>query len=454
MQTNERNATLSLSAIMAFRMLGMFMVLPVLSLYAGKLPGATPILVGFALGVYGLTQACLQIPFGALSDKIGRKPIITAGLILFAAGSLFAAMSHSITGIIIGRALQGAGAIGSTILATISDITKDEDRSKAMALIGMSIGFSFAIAMILGPMINAWLALSGIFWATFAFALIGIVLLHTVVPTPPRLVTSSTVRPSLRRISAVFHNTQLLRLNLGIFCMHAIMTATFIAIPVLLLHFMHVSQTEQTAIYLTVLILSFFIMIPFIIIAEKKRKMKAVFLGAIGTLIASQLLLTIFHTSIASITLTLLLFFTAFTLLEASLPSLVSKIAPIEFKGTAMGVYSTSQFLGIFIGGSMGGIIFSHYYLSGIFLFCSILGCIWLFFAASMKQPPYLSTFLFSIDELKPDMLEQLRRQLLNSTAIAEVAIIQSEKTIYIKADKKNITKEQLRNLINQGNLP
>ncbi|MCH9644687.1 MAG: MFS transporter [Gammaproteobacteria bacterium] len=451
MHKNEKSAVVSLALIMAFRMLGLFMILPVFSAYAGELKGATPTLIGVALGVYGLTQACLQMPFGALSDRIGRKPIILTGLLLFAIGSAVAALSTSITGVIIGRAIQGAGAVGSTVLAMVADLTRDEHRSKAMAMIGLCIGISFTIAIIVGPILNSWWHLSGLFWTTMGLALIGM-LLTIYVPTPPKLV----VHPDLEARSGVFEsvlsNTQLLRLDLGIACLHAILTATFVAIPILLTHILRLHEEGQIFMYLVVLVVSFILMVPLIIIAEKKRKMKSIFNGAIAAIAASQILLYFFHHSVYSIGALLLLYFTAFILLEASLPSLVSKISPIRNKGTAMGVYSTSQFFGIFVGGIVGGALFGHYGLKGVFVFSIIVAAIWLITAVTMKQPPYLSTIIISPPSTA-DCGSDLYHKLRKIAGVAEVAFLPDEQLVYFKIDKKIISEDELRNRIETGNL-
>lgn len=447
---HEKSAVFSLALIMSFRMLGLFMILPVFSAYAHELAGATPTLIGIALGIYGLTQAILQMPFGSLSDRIGRKPIILLGLIFFAVGSVIAAMSHSITGVIIGRAVQGAGAIGSTTLALVADLTRDENRSKAMAFIGLFIGASFTIAVILGPIINNVWHLNGIFWVTAALAVVGIILLFTIVPSPPTLVMHPDVESSPHTIRSILKNKQLLRLDLGIACSHAILTAIFIAIPILLTHVMHLGQSTQISLYLSVLIFSFIGMVPFIIFAEKKRQMKTIFIGAVATITASLLLLYYFHSSAMSIGILLLLYFTAFTLLEASLPSLVSKISPIRKKGTAMGIYSTSQFFGIFVGGALGGFLYGHFGLNGVFLFAFSTGLLWLIFAISMKQPPYLSTIIINIPAGQP--LENFHN-IGKIAGVSEVALMTNEQLIYVKIDKKIITEDELRNRIETGNL-
>lgn len=452
MLQRERRAVSSLSLIMAFRMLGLFMILPVFSAYATKIPGATATLIGVALGIYGLTQACLQLPFGMLSDKIGRKPIITIGLLLFAAGSIVAALSHNIYGIIIGRAVQGAGAIGSTCIALVADLTRDENRSKAMAFIGISIGMAFTLALVVGPILNTWFSLNGIFWATAIFAAIGLILLFTGIPTPPKLAAHPEAETS-GRLKSILTNSELLRLDVGVACSHAILTSTFFAIPILLTHILHIHEWGQIVFYVVIMLLSFVFMVPFIIIAEKKRKMKAIFAGSVLTIALAQLLLLFFHLHVIVIGVLLFAFFVAFTILEASLPSLVSKIAPIRNKGTATGVYSTSQFFGIFVGGLLGGWIYSHYQIIGVFSFGTVVGFIWFVIAASMKQPPYLSTMIFS---LSPEIVahqQDYYHKLKSLTGVGEIAFIPDENLIYIKADKKIISENELRNLIQKGNL-
>ena len=398
MHIKERTAIASLAAIMAFRMLGLFMLLPVFTLYTHKIALATPALMGLALGIYGVAQACFQIPFGILSDYLGRKPIIVGGLILLGLGSMVAAIAHSIYWIIIGRALQGAGAIGSTILATIADLTGDEDRSKAMALVGIAVGFSFAAALILGPAINAWFQLSGIFWSTVLFAGLGIVLLYTTVPTPPKIFLHPEVKPEKGSFKKVLRDRQLLRLDLGIFSLHCILTAFFIGIPVVLSKMVRLTEHQQALLYLNTMLLAFIVVIPLIIIGEKKRKLKSFFIGAITLLVICPILLFFLPRSFSSIGIILFFFLTAFTLLEAILPSLISKVAPIRYKGTAMGIYSSAQFLGIFVGGSIGGWIFGHFDVSGLFIFCATVGLIWLVFVIAMKQPLYTSTIIVKLN--------------------------------------------------------
>lgn len=448
MKTQERRSIIAISLIMSSRMLGLFMILPIFAVAAAHLSGATAGLIGLALGIYGFTQAALQLPFGWLSDRFGRKPIITIGLIIFATGSIVAAMSTSIYGIILGRALQGGGAIGSTLLALLADSTRDEFRSKAMAMIGMTIGVSFSIAFIVGPLVNTYFHLNGIFWLTAIFSVISIILLHTLVPTPPKLLVDPMVEAQASQIGALLKNTALLRLNLGIFSMHAILTASFMALPNVL-NSINVTAHQQTLLYLSVLVLAFITMLPFLIFAEKKRRLKQMFLSAVVLITTVEIILFFLHSHFWILVLSLFLFFCAFSLLEATLPSLVSKIAPLQRKGTAMGVYSSSQFFGIFIGGSIGGLVLGYFGAGGIFLFCALIGLIWLSCAYSMPEPPYLSTIIVADCNLTANLAQILKHQ----AGVAELAYVANAQLLYVKIDKKIISEDELRKRIKQGNL-
>jgi len=444
---DERRSAISLASIYSFRMLGLFMILPVFSLYAHGLKGVTPTMIGLAMGVYGLTQAILQIPFGMLSDRIGRKPIITIGLIIFVLGSVVAAMAthaNNMTGIIIGRALQGGGAVGSAVLALAADLTREEHRLKVMATIGMTIGVSFAIAMIGGPLINNWVGLSGIFWLTAVLGLTGIAVLHLWVPTPrhSRLHRDTEAVPAQFR--EVLSDTQLLRLDLGIFTMHLVLTALFVALPVALRDNAGLAEDHHWFVYLPVMALGFFTMVPFIIIAEKKRRMKQIFAGAIAVLGLANLGLYEFHQTLSAIVVALWVFFAAFNLLEASLPSLVSKMAPAQSKGTAMGVYSSSQFLGIFVGGSAGGWMFQHHGFDGVFLFCTAMVGIWLVAAITMRSPRYLSTFLLNVGDIDQARARALGIELAQIPGAAEAVVIPEDRVAYLKVDNSALDREAL----------
>jgi len=383
MTANERRAATSLATIMSLRMLGLFMILPVFSLYADQLQGATPILIGIAMGIYGLTQGIFQIPFGMLSDFYGRRKIITLGLIIFVLGSIIAAQSDSIYGMIIGRALQGVGAVGSTIIAMIADLTRENQRAKAMAIAGVTIGLSFSLAMMLGPLLGNWINL---FWLAAIFGAIGIVLLFTWVPTPEKTTWHKDTEPDPKQFTHLLKNPDLMRLNSGIFLLHAILTASFVILPLSLENLAGLSGKQQWLLYLPILLIAFLLSIPCIIIAEKKHMVKTFFLGAIATLGMAELFLWIFAHELLLSALGLLLFFTAFSVLEAYLPSLVSKSAPPAQKGTALGIYSCSQFLGIFVGGSLGGWLYGAVGLTDVYLLCVALTILWLLIAFKMKQ--------------------------------------------------------------------
>ncbi len=356
MKFGERRTVVSLAVLYAMRMLGLFMMLPVFSVLGQSLTGATGYLIGLAIGAYGLSQAVLQVPFGLLSDRYGRKKLIVVGLLIFAAGSIVAAVSESIYGVIAGRLLQGAGAIASVLMALLSDLTKEENRTKAMAVIGMSIGIAFSAALVLGPIVAGWFGLSGIFWLTACMAGMGIIIITFLVPTPVMGVRHRDAQPAMDMVSLALNNSELRRLDFGIFALHLCLTAVFVVLPLGLIENFQLGQTEHWPVYLSVTACSFFAMIPFIIVGEKKRKMKPVLLAAIALLSLSLLWLVFIDDSLTEMWFGLFAFFMAFNLLEASLPSLVSKISPAGVKGTAMGVYSMSQFLGAFFGGVCGGL--------------------------------------------------------------------------------------------------
>jgi MFS family permease len=448
MSSGETRAASGLALVFAFRMLGMFMVLPVLATYGMDLAGATPALIGLAIGAYGLTQAFLQIPFGVVSDRIGRRPVIYAGLIIFALGSVLAAQADSIWGVIAGRVLQGAGAISAAVMALLSDLTREQNRTKAMAMIGMSIGVSFAVAMVVGPLLTNAFGLHGLFLATGALALVGIALVAFVVPKASAHTLHRESGVARGQMLATLKHPDLLRLDLGIFVLHSILMASFVALPLALVERAGLPKEEHWWVYLTALVISFFAMIPFIIYGEKKRKMKSVLLGAVATLMLVELFFWAFGSSLKALVIGTVIFFTAFNLLEASLPSLISKVSPAGGKGTAMGVYSTSQFLGSAMGGILGGWLFQHGGLGVVFIGCAALCALWLAIAVTMREPPYVTSLRLP---LSPQAMREtgLAERLKAVPGVTDAVVVAEEAAIYIKLDKEILDRTALERLVN-----
>ena len=388
MSPEERRTGASLASIFALRMLGLFLILPVFSVYAKTLPGGDNLaMVGLALGAYGLTQACFQIPYGIASDIFGRKRVIVIGLLLFALGSFVAAWAPSIEWIIAGRVIQGMGAISAAVTALAADLTREEHRTKVMAMIGSSIGLVFALSLVAAPVLYGWIGMGGLFSMTGVLALTAIVLLIKAVPPAPA--PHGHEKLPLRR---VLFDGDLLRLNFGIFSLHMTQMAMFVVLPHALVNFGDLAAAEHWKVYLPAVLVSFAIMVPAIIAAEKKDKMRPVFIAAVGLLVVVQIGLYFLHQSLWSLAAWLLLFFVAFNVLEATLPSLVSRTAPPSAKGAALGVYNTTQAIGLFVGGALGGYIAQHFGDNAVFAACTGIVLLWLAVANTMNFPPRRAT--------------------------------------------------------------
>lgn len=382
MSALEIRASASLASIFALRMLGLFLILPVFAVYARGLDGGvSPTLIGLAMGIYGLTQGMLQIPMGIASDRFGRKPVIYVGLALFALGSFVAAATDQIGWIIVGRALQGAGAISAAITALIADTTRDAHRTKAMAMVGSSIGLTFAGSLVLAPVLYRWIGMGGIFALTGVLAMVAMGVVRWVVPEAPPAPVGHAVP-----LREVLVNADLLRLNLGIFVLHLVQMAMFVVVPVLLVDAVHLPLAEHWTIYLPVVVTSFAVMVPLIIAAERGGRMRQVFLLAIALLVATQALLWVAH-ALWMFVVALLVFFIGFNVLEATLPSLVSRTAPPAAKGAALGVYNTTQAIGLFVGGALGGWLSRQVGPGAVFGMCMALALLWAGVALTMGFP-------------------------------------------------------------------
>ena len=449
MTTSEKRAVASLASIYALRMLGLFLIMPVLSLFAEQLDGSTPSLIGMAIGIYGITQAILQIPFGLMSDRYGRKKLIIIGLLLFFAGSVVAALSTSIYGVLLGRAIQGSGAIAAPIMALVADLTQEVHRTKAMAIIGLSIGVSFGIAITAGPVIAGFIGVHGIFWLIAILSLLAILVILYKVPNPKQSKKHRDAELVPGQFMKILKNPNLLRLDYGIFVLHAILTASFVVVP-LLLRDAGLLPALHWQVYLPVFVISMAAIIPFIILAEKKRKMKPVFIGAIAALVIADLGLMQFHSSLPGIIGFLWLFFTGFNLLEATLPSLISKTAQGDLRGTAMGVYSTCQFLGAGIGGGVGGWCYGAYGASGVFIFCAAIAASWLLLSFSMTPPRYWANLLISLEKLSATEADAFAAEILTLNGVEEVTLHNDEAVAYLKVDNQLLNKEQLQAVITQ----
>ena len=441
LQRTELKTTGYMATIFALRMFGLFMILPIFAVYGQELAGASPLLIGTAIGAYGLMQAILQIPFGMMSDRFGRRPLLLIGLVLFIAGGAVAAMSDHIYGVIAGRALQGAGAIASVIMALIGDVVSEKNRTRAMALIGMSVGASFILALILGPLLAAWLGLSGLFWAT---TLLGAVALLVAFSVPVPKSHQGELLPAGERFRRVLRNKTLLRFDVGIFTLHVIMTASFVVVPALLTERLGMSLQSHSLLYLGVLIAGFVAMVPLVIRAERRGAVPVKRL-AIVLMAISQLLLALAGAELWHYVLALLVFFAAFNLLEALLPSLVGRAAPAGTRGTAMGVYSSSQFMGVFVGGQLGGALYQWFGPQAVFYGCMALAVVWLLVLSGMQELPRLENRVLQL--LPGQDWQVLSGQLHQVPGVEEVVVVEEQAMVLLKIDTGALDEGQLQGL-------
>ena len=372
MSSTERLFALKISLVMAVRMLGLFMLFPVMSVYAADYESATPFLIGMAIGIYGLTQAIFQIPFGYLSDRFGRKPILLAGLLVFLFGSIMAANTSNIIIVVIGRAFQGGGAISAVLMAFLADSVSEENRAKANAFVGFQIGVAFMLSLLIGPIISSRVGLTGLFWVIAFLSVIAMVIVLSLRQAKP----ITYYKLSLKAFKETL-TKELLALDFSIFSLHLILAAGFIVMPLLIIENQIVSMIDNWQLYLPAVLLSFLGMIPLIVISEKFKKTKTILLISILLLILSQIIFFSLNLNFKVFLITLTVFFVAFNTVEALLPSLLSRTASSSKRGLAMGIFSTSQFLGTFIGGAIGGFIYDIYDLNSVFLFTIFVAVIW-----------------------------------------------------------------------------
>jgi MFS family permease len=447
MNPTELRAGLSLAGVFGLRMLGLFFILPVLAVHAANIRGGDNLtLVGLALGAYGLSQGLLQIPFGMASDHWGRKPMLYAGLLVFAAGSFLGIAADDIWTMIAARTLQGAGAISSVAMALAADLTREHHRTKVMAMIGSTIGLMFALSLVGAPLLYREIGMEGLFALTGILCLAALAVVKFQVPEPPLHVHAAPSEGSLR---AALLDAELLRLNGGILILHIVLYAMFVVVPPLLVE-AGLALPEHWKLYLPVVVGSFALMVPAILYADRRHRAKAVLIGAVAMLAVIQAGLATLSGGIVLLAALMLGFFVAFNVLEALLPSLVSRIAPVRGRGVAIGVYNTTQTLGVFFGGLLGGWVASRYGTTGVFAACAVLALLWLGFVAGMRAPAPqvngLSSITFSI--ASGVSLEGLREALAGVHGVHEAEVFAAERIAHLKVVPGQWDEHRVRKLI------
>ncbi len=444
MTSLERRAVSALAGVFGLRMLGLFLILPVFALYAEDLEGNTAFLTGVAIGAYGLTQAIFQIPFGLMSDKFGRKRVIAAGLLIFAIGSVVAAMADSITGVIFGRALQGTGAIAAAVIALASDLTREEQRTKAMAIIGMTIGLAFFVALMLGPVLDRSIGVPGIFWLTAVLAIGAIVVVYKSVPTPVvRHVPLGGEISLKKQFSIILKDSHLLRLDYGIFSLHLVLTAFFVSVPFTLVESLAIQRESHWSVYLPVVLLSVIAMVPLVLMTTRKKRIPNIFLAGIVLLLGGELMFAFGAQSTIWFLAGMVTWFTGFNTLESLMPSLVSRLAPVQNKGAAIGIYNSAEFFGAFLGGVLGGLVLGLFGTQGVYLMSAGVIVVWLLVMLPAKPPKLLDTRVLRFVDLESQD-NTLAAELSTIEGVSEVIIMAAQGVVYLKVDSELLLPEAL----------
>ncbi|RUO18089.1 MFS transporter [Aliidiomarina haloalkalitolerans] len=443
----EKRAAITLASIFGLRMLGLFLIMPVLAIYGQSYPDYTPFLVGIAIGAYGLAQAFLQIPMGWLSDRIGRRPVILGGLAVFAIGSVVAAMADTMSGVIWGRVLQGAGAIAGAVLALAADSAREEQRPKVMAVIGMGIGLSFVLALIIAPLLGGIIGMSGLFWMTAALAVGGILLMWRGMPVTYQQVPSRDVLPVPKELKRLLKHGQLMRLNFGVFVLHLVLTAWFVTLPLQLVDAGLAAQ-HHSWLYLPTLILSFAVMVPMMIILVRRKQQVLGMRLAMIMLIAALASVAIYADALVGLIVGVWVFFIGFNYLEASLPAMLTQHAPAGSKGSASGIYTTAQFAGAFLGGVIGGFSLQKFGATGVIIFCIALLVCWLLISMGLQQVLATTRMTYALAGLTPAQAATLSAELTALGGIEEAIVIADEGAVYLKVQRENFDAQAIQGVL------
>ena len=443
----EKKAAASLASVFGLRMLGLFLIMPVIAIYGQEYADYSPLLVGMAIGAYGLTQAVLQIPMGWVSDRVGRRPVIVGGLLVFAAGSIVAALADSLVWVIVGRALQGSGAIASAILALASDCSRDEQRPKVMAVIGLCIGLSFAIALVLGPWLGGIVGMSGLFYFTAVSALLAVVLVLTVTPTPVTKTPKRDLLPVRAELKRLLVTPQLVHLNLGVFILHLVLTAWFVSLPLTLVN-AGLNAEQHGWLYFPTLILSFVVMVPLMLHAIRRQRQLQVFRFAIALLLIAMAVIAYFSNSLWWLVFGVWTFFVGFNYLEASLPAMLAQYAPAGSKGSASGIYSSFQFFGAFVGGMAGGWLYSLYGMSGVMILCIALLSVWLVVSFAMRAVTGMANVSLASPGIHPQQAAEVAQALAELEGVSEAVVIAGDQTTYLKVKRDKFNEQTARAML------